>query len=266
MLFRSTNIDYNYVVTPFNNDNVAGKYYFSPFVFTLPTLINFQYKDISNNYVSFTIDGCYNSVRIARYDINSNSVTFKTNGFTYYDYLVTPNTEYSYITTAINGDDLDGNSIELPFICSLPEITNLYFSDISFSKITINIQGYYKFILIQKIGFPDINPGYVTKYTDVDLYPNTPYKYYITAFNMYDQGGYAYISDDIYTSAVIYDVSFISITDSSFTLQIYGIYNHYRIVRNDNIKCVSIIKVNCFSIRYKLIKRKNRRVHFIGNF
>lgn len=237
----TNNTDYSYIITPYNKNNNSGKIIFTPFVFTLPILVNFSYADISTNSVSFNIDGCYNIFNITRYDNNYNVYNYSTISLYYTDYTVLPNKEYYYVATSVNGDGLFGNSIELPFICTLPQITNLYYTDISFNKITINIVGNYNRVLIQRNDGYDTYQDYKTKYIDNTVYPNTSYQYYLTPFNSFNQSTYIIPMGIVCTSALIMDASFSDISTNSFTINIDGIYNYYSIKRNDNIIDVSYL-------------------------
>ena len=231
------NTDYNYIITPYNNNDVSGQFIFTDFVYTLPNLISFSYVDISTNFVSFAMDGCYNYVIIQRYNINFITDNFNSISFNYIDKTALPNTIYYYRATSVNGDGFSGNSVELPLICTYPQITNLYYSDISFNSIAINIVGYYDTIFIQRNDSDNVNYvtiNYTTKYIDNTVTPDVSYQYFLTPYNKYNQSLLTIPMNVVYTSATVTNVYFDNNYLDQIAINIIGGYKYYNIKRYDD--------------------------------
>ena len=86
---------------------------------------------------------------------------------------------------------------------TLPKITSVIYEDLSANSISLHFIGKFHYVnVIRNDGF-FINNIHDAIYKDVDLQPNTEYYYTIIPFNNEDMSGNIFVSDNVYTFAII---------------------------------------------------------------
>jgi len=203
---------YNYVVIPYNGDDLSGIPFVIPYnKYTLGEIMTFGYSTTTVNSIYLTFSGKYYFVNILRDD----GVVFN-NIFdsSYDDINVIPNTIYSYSIVPVNEEYKIGPYYITEPHCTLSIINDLIFLDVSTISITISLQGSLSYFDVYRldlsiysrsaINIVDLpadlsQPDIIANATNVangvigntfydfsyNMIPNSPYSYIIMSYNQF---------------------------------------------------------------------------------
>jgi len=162
-----TNILYNYLVIPFNTNNVAG-ISISNSTSILPYFSSsFMFSNITNSSITLSYTGYYYSVVIKR----DGTQIYSGNDAFFNDTGLVANKSYSYEAIPYNINNEEGSSIFGSTI-TLPTITSLTFSDLSYSSVSIHYSGTFNNAILYRNG-TQIYSETNTNFNDIGLISNT---------------------------------------------------------------------------------------------
>ena len=234
MLFRSSgltqNTYYEYAVTPYNANNVSNSLLTTSYM-TQPTLNYFMAGTVTENSAQLLFDGSYSYVNI--YDTSRNLIASNITGKSYIDnsggYGLSYNTFDTYTIIPFNILNISGNSISIT-IDTLPVLSTLVVSSISYNLITINYTGYFSYVNIADLCGNCIATNITTNYyTDNTVVADSSYSYVVTPYNASNVPGTALTVSGIYTPAYISYLNAGTITTNSVELLFDGSYNYINI-------------------------------------
>ena len=246
---------YNYTLTPYNNNHIAGSPYNVGSRYThsigniRPITYNLNYDQLQINW-----SGYYSSISIIRNNETipsstppvlqtvtlidpSNNSPFSQNpskniiGYAT-DSNLLPNTTYNYTVTMYNGNNVPNILTTDISSITLASISNASFGNITKNSIYIqNIEGKYKKIQIKRIrnnfyNIFNITNNTVTSFNDTGLIPNTEYEYQIIPFNNNSYISPIYTVGNTISAPVFLFASFGNITKNTINLNTFiGSYN-----------------------------------------
>ena len=143
-----TNLQYNsfytFVMTPYSLNNVVG-YSFTNTAFTSSKLDTYSVSTIGTTFVYISFSGIFFYVVISQNGINyPRQIT--TSPFTGIVNLI-PNTSYDYIITTYNLNSVPGQYSPTLTIVTLPLITSISIGSVTTSTITVNLTGYFLYVI-----------------------------------------------------------------------------------------------------------------------
>ncbi len=234
------NTQYTYSLIPYNYNDLSATPFISS-IYTLPN-VNPGYNSSTANTIRFELYGNYQYVTVNKTNlsgINTTENIFSSN-FTYIDTRsIQADTSYNYTFIPYNNENIQGNTISLGPIYSLPAITNASVSTITNTSISIsNIIGKFKYVIITRTDGNGVSANITLNYptnsiTDTNLLPNSAYTYTINPYGQNDASGNVFNLGIIYTKPLIYTASYTDISSDQISLDISGLYNTLNILRND---------------------------------
>ena len=245
------NTVYSYTVTLLSGNGIATVISSDISMITIPEVTGGSFGTITTTSIELLdISGAYNNVKIDR---TSDGTTFTNDvltmnpGTIVTDSSLTPNTSYSYRITPYNSLNVNGNSIIIGPVYTLPIINTAEINTITNIKTTLLVSYSAQTIKINRI-VNEITYENVLNITtpttttmDINLNPNTLYGYSLIPYNITGNAGPTFTVAPKYTHANCSFTNFTNITSSQIQINWSGIYNFITVTRNPNIIPIVIL-------------------------
>ena len=231
------NTNYSYTVTLLNSSSIPTIITTNIQLITPPIINDASFGIITKNSIQINIlSGAYDHIMIYRMDgINEIFISTITQNNMIVQGLLS-NTSYKYILKPFNIENKEGKSFTIGPNYTLPDITSASFGTTTYNSIQINnISGSYDHIMVYRNdGINEIFISTITQNNmiDLELLPNTSYKYILKPFNIENKEGFSYITDNIYTDSSGNFVNFTNITSSQIQINWVGIDSSAQLIRN----------------------------------
>ena len=226
------NTPYTYTVIPYNHQSVSGQY-ITTSLYTNPTISTVVFGNITTNSIQLVMTGGFDYVNITRNILLDSVVTTIGNvrTFAYIDNSssmgLLSSTAYSYTVTpySTNSGLLVGPTTNTITTYTLPRLTSVSTSSITYRSIQLNFNGYYQYVSITN-GNVIINPYCTASYFVDDnsgqgLLPDTSYSYVVTPYNGNSVAGAA---SNVITVSTAANINYIMVDNSNATVNSVPIY------------------------------------------
>jgi hypothetical protein len=248
---------YNYVVIPYNGDDLSGIPFVIPYnKYTLGEINNFNYHTTTVNSIYLFFSGYYYFVNILR---NDGTVFNNIFDSCYNDIHLSANTVYSYSIIPVNEEHMIGPYFKTDPHCTMSVIRDLVFLDVSTVSITISLHGSLSFFDVYRldlsiytrsaINIVDLpadlaEEDIIANATNVangvigdtfydfsyNMVSNSPYSYIIVSYNQFFDlpGSYFYTTNYTFTLATLIKAEVLGIytnVSSSLTGNNLNTYN-----------------------------------------
>ena len=224
------NTYYEYSVIPYNTNGVYNNY-LTISAETKPTLNYFTSGTITQNSAELLFDGSYSYVNI--YDTSRNLIANNITAMSFVDnsggFGLQYNTFDTYTVTPFNTFNVSGDSLSIT-IDTLPVLSSLIVTSVSYNFITINYSGYYAYVNITDFSDNTIATNINdVSYTITNVVANSEYNYRVTPYNASNVPASPLSVSGIYTPAYLAYFNAGAITTNSVELLVDGSYNYVNI-------------------------------------